>query len=127
VLSLIDIVCLPLLRPIYRLVVTGSLQSTQQSGSHSVSWNNRSNNQPRNTLTKHYSDSTRQLADIDSDGNRSFTEVLDASSPGSDTICEMGNLSPHQILKGRRVIMVKSEVDVKSVAATEQHIADGLL
>jgi hypothetical protein len=51
---------------------------------------------------------------MDSDGNRSFTEVLDASTQGSDTICEMDTLSPRQIPKGRRVIMVKSEVDVKS-------------
>jgi hypothetical protein len=114
VLSLIAIVCLPLLRPIYRLVFNGSLQSTQQSGTHSVSWNDRSNHQTLNTLKKDYSDSTRELADMDSDGNRSFTEVLDASTQGSDTICEMDTLSPRQVPKGRRVIMVKSEVDVKS-------------
>jgi len=51
---------------------------------------------------------------MDADGNRSFTEALDASSQGSDTICEMDNLSPRQIPDGRRVIMVKSEVGVKS-------------
>jgi len=114
VLSLVDIVCLPLLRPLYRLVVNGSLQSTQASGNHSTSWNDRSNHQTLNTLKKDYSDSTRELADMDSDGNRSFTEALDASTQGSDTICEMDTLSPRQIPKGGRVIMVKSEVDVKS-------------
>jgi hypothetical protein len=67
-----------------------------------------------NVLRKDYSDSTRQLADMDSDGNRSFTEAFNASSPGSDTICEMSNLSPRQMENGRHVIMVKSEVDVKS-------------
>ena len=51
---------------------------------------------------------------MDADGNRSFTEALDASSRGSDTICEMDNLSPRQVPDGRRVIMVKSEVGVKS-------------
>lgn len=103
-------ICLPSLRPIYRLVVNGSPKSTQQSGSHSVSWNDRSNH----SLKKDYSDSTRQLAVMDADGNRSFTEALDASSRGSDTICEMDNLSPRQMPEGRRVIMVKSEVGVKS-------------
>ena len=113
-LSLIAIVCLPSLRPIYRLAVNGSLKSTQQSGSHSASWNDRSNHQTLNSLKKDYSESTRQLADMDADGNRSFTEVLDATSRGSDTICEMDNLSPRQMPEGRRVIMVKSEVGVKS-------------
>ena len=112
-LSLIAIVCLPSLRPIYRLVANGSLKSTQQSG-NSASWTDRSNHQTLNTLKKDYSDSTRQLADTDADGNRSFTEALDASSRGSDTICEMDNLSPRQMPEGRRVIMVKSEVGVKS-------------
>jgi len=51
---------------------------------------------------------------MDADGNRSFTEALDASTRGSDTICEMDNLSPRQVPDGRRVIMVKSEVGVKS-------------
>ena len=113
-LSLITIVCLPSLRPIYRLVSNGSLKSTQQSGSHSASWNTRSNHQTLNSLKKDYSESTRQLADMDADGNRSFTEALDASTRGSDTICEMDNLSPRQVPDGRRVIMVKSEVGVKS-------------
>ncbi|CZR56241.1 uncharacterized protein PAC_06129 [Phialocephala subalpina] len=107
-------VCLPSLRPIYRLVVHGSLKSIQQSGNHSASWNDRSNHQTLVTLKKDCSDSTRQLADMDADGNRSFTEALDASSQGSDIICEMDNLSPRQMPDGRRVIMVKSEVDVKS-------------
>ena len=112
--SLIAIVCLPSLRPIYRLVVNGSLKSTQQSGKNSASWSGGSNHQPLNTLKKGYSDSTRQLADTDADGNRSFTEALDASSRGSDTICEMDNLSPRQMPEGRRVIIVKSEVGVRS-------------
>jgi hypothetical protein len=93
-------------------VFNGSLQSTQQSICHSVSWNDRSNHQTLNPLKKDYSESTRQLADVDSDGNRSFTEALDASSPGGDTICEMDNLRPRQMRKGRRVIMAKSEVDI---------------
>jgi hypothetical protein len=113
VLSLIAIVCLPSLRPIYRLVVNGSLKSTQKSGGYSTSWNDRSGHQTLNSLKKDYSDSTRQLADMDADGNRSFTEALDATSRGSDTICEMDNLSPRQMPDGR-VIMVKSEVGVKS-------------
>lgn len=102
------------LRPIYRLVVNGSLKSTQQSGNHSASWNDRSNHRTLNTLKKDYSDSTRQLANMDADGDKSFTEALDASSRGSDIICEMDNLSPRQMPEGRRVIRVKSKVDVKS-------------
>ena len=113
-LSLIAIVCLPSLRPIYRLVVNGSPKSTQKSGGYSTSWNDRSGHQTLNSLKKDFSDSTRQLADTDADGNRSFTEALDASSRGSDTICEMDNLSPRQMPEGRRVIIVKSEVGVRS-------------
>jgi hypothetical protein len=52
---------------------------------------------------------------MDTNGNRSFTEGLDASSRGSDTICEMDNLSP-QAREGRHGIIAKSEVDIKSSA-----------
>ena len=95
-------------------MANGSLQTTQQSGNNSVSRNDRSNHQTLNTLKKGYSDSTRQLAVMDTDGNKSFTEVLDASSQSSDTIYEIDNLSPRKMPEGRRVIIVKSEVDVKS-------------
>ncbi|PMD16061.1 hypothetical protein NA56DRAFT_649673 [Hyaloscypha hepaticicola] len=105
-------VCLPSLRPIYRLVVDGSLKSTQRSAIHSASWNDRSNHQTRNTLKKDFSDSTQQLAGLDADGGRSFTEGLEASSRGSGTICEMDNLSP-LAPEGKHGIMVKSEVDVQ--------------
>lgn len=109
-------VCLPSLRPIYRLVATGSLKSTLHSEVHSASRIERTNHhQTLNTLKKGFSDSTRELAGMDTDGNRSFTEGLDASSQGSDTICEMDNLS-HRAPKGRHGIMVKSEVNVKSSA-----------
>jgi hypothetical protein len=111
VLSCITIVCLPLLRPIYRLVVNGSLKSTQQSGIYFATGNNRSNYQTQNTLRKDFSDSTRQLAGMDTDGKRSFTEGLDASSRGSNTICEMDNLSP-QTPEGRYGIIVKSDVNI---------------
>jgi hypothetical protein len=107
------IACLPSLRPIYRLVVKGSLKSTQQSDYHSASWNGRSNVQTLKTFKKAYSDSTRQLAVMDGDRNRSFTEVLDASSRSTDTTCEMDNMSPTQKHEARNVIMVKNEVDVK--------------
>jgi hypothetical protein len=95
-------------------VVNGSLKSTQQSGSYSASRNDRSNHQTLNTLKKDYSDSTRQLAGMDTDGNGSFNGALEDSSAGSDTICEMDNLSPRQMPEGGRMIMVKSSVDVKS-------------
>lgn len=51
---------------------------------------------------------------MDTDGNGSFNGVLEDSSAGSDTICEMDNLSPRQMPEGGRMIMVKSSVDVKS-------------
>lgn len=109
-------VCLPSLRPIYRLVATGSVKSTQHSGTRSATWNDRTNHhQTLNTIKKGFSDSTRELAGMDTDGNRSFTEGLDASSRGSDTICEMDNLSP-QAREGRHGIIAKSEVDIKSSA-----------
>lgn len=113
-LILVSIVCLPSLRPIYRLVINGSTKSTQQSGNNSASWKDRSNRQTLNTLKIGYSDSTGQLVNINADGNRSFNKALDASSRGSDTICEMDNLSPHQIPEGKCVIMVKSEVNVRT-------------
>jgi hypothetical protein len=94
------------------LVVDGSLKSTQRSAIHSASWNDRSHHQTRNTLKKEFSDSTQQLAGLDADGKRSFTEALEASSRGSGTICEMDNLSP-LAPEGKHGIMVKSEVDVK--------------
>jgi len=110
------IVCLPSLRPIYRLVIDGSLKSTQQSGIHSASWNSRSNHQTLSTLKNDCSDSTRELAGTDTDGKRSFSEGLDPSSRGGDTICEMDNLSPRHTPEGGRGIIVKSVVDVKSSA-----------
>ena len=113
-LNLIAIVCLPSLRPIYRLVVNRSMKSTQQSGNNSAPWTDRSNHQTLNTLKKPFSDSTIELAGIDTDGNRSFTEAIDASSRGSDTTCEMDNLSPRQKFEARHGIMVKSDVDIKS-------------
>jgi hypothetical protein len=116
VLSRIAIVCLPSLRPIYRRVFSGSLKSTQRSGTYSTSWNNRSNHQPLNSLKRDFSDSTRELAGMDTDGNRSFTEGLGPSSQGCDITCEMDNLSPHQTPKERHGIIVKSEVDVKQSA-----------
>jgi hypothetical protein len=61
------IVCLPSLRPIYRLVVKGSQKSTQQSDYHSASWNGKSNLQTLNMFKKAFSDSTRELAIIDRD------------------------------------------------------------
>lgn len=109
------IVCLPSLRPIYRLVFTGSLKSTQRSGINSASWNDRSNNQTRNTLKNNYSESTRQLASVDGDTKGIYAEGLDASSRGSDTICEMDNLSP-QAPGGKYGITVKSEINIKSSA-----------
>jgi len=107
------IVCLPSLRPIYRLVANGSLKNMQQSDYHSASWNGKSNLQTLNAFKKTYSDSTRELAVMDGDGNRSFTEALDASSRSTDTTCEMDNMSPTKTHEARNVIMVKSEVDIK--------------
>jgi hypothetical protein len=107
------IVCLPLLRPIYRLVVKGSVKSTQQNGYHTASWNGKPNLQTLNTLKKPYSDSTRQLAVIDGDGNKSFTEALDDSSRSTDTTSEMGNVSPTKTHKAGNVITVKNDVDIK--------------
>jgi hypothetical protein len=107
------IVCLPSLRPIYRLVVKGSVKSTQHSGYHTASWNGKPNLQTLNTLKKPYSDSTRQLAVIDGDGNRSFTEALDVSNRSTDTTCEMDNTSPTKTHKAGNVIMVKNEIDIE--------------
>jgi hypothetical protein len=66
-----------------------------------------------NTFKKPYSDSTRQLAVMDGDGSRSFTEALHASSRSTDTTCEMDNMSPTQTHGAKNMIMVKNEVDVK--------------
>jgi hypothetical protein len=85
----------------------------QQSGYHSASGNGQSNLQTLNTFKKTYSDSTRELAVMDGDGNRSFTEALDASSRSTDTTCEMDSMSPTQTHEARNVITVKNEVNVK--------------
>lgn len=49
---------------------------------------------------------------MDGDGNRSFTEALEASSRSTDTTCEMDNMSPTQTHEAGNVIMVKNEVGV---------------
>jgi hypothetical protein len=107
------VACLPSLRPVYRLVFHGSVKSPQQSGYHPTSRNHTSNLQTLNTFKKTYSDSTRQLAVIDGDGSRSFTEALDASSRSTDTTCEMDNMSPTQAHEKKNAIMVKNEVEVR--------------
>jgi len=113
VLSGTAIVCLPSLRPIYRLVAKGSLKSTQQSGHHSATWNSKSNFQTLNTFKNIYSDSTRELAVTDGEGNRSFTEALNASSGSTNTTCEMDNISPTKTDEARNGITVTNKVDVK--------------
>jgi hypothetical protein len=53
------------------------------------------------------------------DGNRSFAEALHASSRGTDTTCEMNNMSPTQTHEKRNVIRVKNEVEIKLSARKE--------
>jgi hypothetical protein len=89
------------------------VKGTEKSGYHTASWNGKPNLQTLNTLKKPFSDSTRQFAVIDGDGNRSFTEALDDSSRSTDTTCEMDNMSPTKTHKAGNVIMVKNEVDIK--------------
>src|SRR5271165_1304760 len=115
-----NIACLPSLRPIYRLVINRSLkniQSPEQSGYHTTTWNGKSNVQTLSLFKRTYSDSTKQLADSEGDGNRSFTDgLVDSSSPSTDTTCEMGNITLSHTHHAKDVIMVKNEVDIKSSA-----------
>ena len=50
---------------------------------------------------------------MEGDGNRSFTEALDASCRSTDTTCEIDNMNPTQTHEAGNVIMVKNEVDIK--------------
>lgn len=111
------IVCLPSLRPIYRLVVKGTLKSTQQQSGYQ--WNERTNPRTLDTFKTTYSDSTRQLAAVDGDGNRSFNEALD-SSRSTDTTCEMDNMNPSRMHDSTKGIMVKNEVHVKTSSKAAQ-------
>jgi hypothetical protein len=97
------------------------VKSPEQSGYHAT-WNGKSNLQKLNTLKKHYSDSTRQLAVIDGDGNKSFTEALDVSSRSTNTTCEMDIVSLTKTQKEGNVITVKNEVDIKLSTRNEAHV-----
>ena len=121
VLNNMAVVCLPSLRPIYRLVVKGSLKSTQHSnqGTHqSGTWNGKSRLQALSVFKNTYSESTNQLAVTDSNGNKSFTDGFGAaSSRGSDATCEADNIALGSMPQGREGILVKDEVVVKISAS----------
>jgi hypothetical protein len=90
------IACLPSLRPIYRMVVTRSLknlQSTQEGGYNSTEWKGRSNLHVVCISKGTDSDSTKQFAARDGDGNCSFAEAIDAHSRSTNAIYELDNVS----------------------------------
>jgi hypothetical protein len=109
------LVCLPSLRPIYRLVINGTLKTINSSyGSthNSGSWAE-SKFQVLNTLKPNYSESTNQLTD--SEGNKSTGEGFVEPPPVhiSRTTCEVENRSPGWKHGAKDVITVKEEVNVR--------------
>jgi hypothetical protein len=109
------IACLPSLRPIYRMVVTRSLknlQSTQESGYNSTEWKGRSNLHVVSISKGTDSDSTKQFAATDGDGNYSFAEAIDAHSRSTNATYELDNINTNKEHEGRNVIMVKKSVNV---------------
>jgi hypothetical protein len=89
------IACLPSLRPIYRMVVTRSLknlQSTQEGGYNSTEWKGRSNLHAVSIGKGTDSDSTKQFAARDGDGNYRFAEAIDAHSRSTNAIYELDNI-----------------------------------
>lgn len=110
VLNDLSLACLPSLRPIWRLLTTGSLKSLQISQQSAQSRTGNSTKAFRNP----YSESTIQFADTDSHRNRSFTEAMvDASCHSTESTCEAENIALGQMRQMQDVIMVKDEVSVK--------------
>jgi hypothetical protein len=116
------IACLPSLRPIYSLIFKGSLKSTQtsrQTSHPSLSWNGRSKLQT-NIFKGDYSDSTKHLAVTEGEYNKISGEAyVYASNRRTDTNCESDKIALVEMHKTKDGIMVKNEVNIKTVACGE--------
>ncbi|KAH0551520.1 hypothetical protein GP486_007263, partial [Trichoglossum hirsutum] len=116
-------VCLPSLRPIYRLAFTGSLksiQSSQQSTHNTGTWNRTSKFQVLSMLKPNYSESTNQLAGTEREGSKSFGEdFVDAPGQRSNTTCGVDNMSHDGMHRSKDVITVKDEVNIR-VSTTDR-------
>ena len=116
-LSSTTLACLPSLRPIYRLAVTGTLKtihSSHQSTHNSGTWNGKSKFQALSTLKPNFSESTNQLAVTDGEGNKNFGEdFVDAPGQRSKTTCEVENMALGQMHSAKDVITVRDEVNVR--------------
>lgn len=97
----IILACLPSLRPIYRLVFNGSLKSSQNSRQANYSLGSRngaSKIQKTNMFKGGYSESTKQLAATDSEGNKSSGEAfVYPHNPSTDINCESDHIALAQM------------------------------